>query len=206
MRKYPVFALTVILMLAVLSGCGKPYEPQYKKEVELTNVNAGMIPQIIENTVTYVQKEKNGEWVAESSEITDWRWDDSFNIQDTVWIIETADASSLYSGFDSTMNGVPLTLYTHFKSDLRNIQPTVVKNDDGSMRMDISFSMTGDMILEFNGQKVYLEGVKILGCELFMDGSSNVKVDAGESNGIIHFPSDVKRGAWKDFYNALPTE
>lgn len=193
------------LGLVVLTGCAniKESDLKYKTETESYNVTTGMIPQTIEKTVTYIRDEQSGEWIEEKSTIDNWAIDPTFNIQDTVWIINSDDASSLYSNFDSTMKNVPLSLYTHFKSDLKRFDSVVVMDGDEPVYMDIKLDMTCDMVLDFSGEKIYLEGVKVLGSQLFMDGSSNVTIDTGDGEGIIYVPIDVKKGVWTDFYQVL---
>jgi hypothetical protein len=113
MRKGKKLAAVLLTMALLLSGCGasgqgtegdvktetetesQVSEGDEKTEKETVNVTEGMIPQVIEKDVTYVMK--GGNWEVKSSEITNWTWAEDYNIQDTVWIIDTEDAASVFS-------------------------------------------------------------------------------------------------------------
>ncbi|MBR3206319.1 MAG: hypothetical protein IKF58_07890, partial [Bacillus sp. (in: Bacteria)] len=85
---------TAIIFAAafLLSGCNAgntAFEPRHKTETETVNVTEGIFPQVIEKSTTYVQKESEGAWEEESSEITNWDIADGFDVQETIWVITT---------------------------------------------------------------------------------------------------------------------
>ena len=207
MRKGKIIAVVMLAMTLLLSGCGmvsEAAEGDRKTETETVNVTEGMIPQVIEKNVTYVMKD--GNWEAESSEITSWTWPEDFNIQDTVWIIEADDAASIYSNLDKSLKGKPASMYIHFGADCRDENSSIGTSEDGTQKMDITLSISCDIVFECSGVKSYFEDVKVTGGECFMDGSANMVADAGDGvEGIISVPADVKKGEWKDFYHAIPT-
>ena len=97
-----VFRYTAVILAAslLLGGCnaGKTeFESQHKTETETVNVTDGIFPQVIEKSTTYVQKESEGAWEAESSEITKWDIADGFDVQGTIWVVNTNDATTLGS-------------------------------------------------------------------------------------------------------------
>ena len=209
MRKRNVFVFIMLLMSVLLYGCGtgnETSESKTKTETETITVNEGMIPQVIEKSVTLVQKEKGGEWEEESSKITNWGWSEDFYITDTVWIIESDDAYSLYSNLNEYYKGKPASLYIHFGGDLKDINSSFGEDEDGTPKLDISLSMTCDAVFECGDEKLYIEDAKVTGGKCYMDGTSKLFVDFGEGEGIINVPADVKKGAWKDFYHAIPSD
>ncbi len=208
MRKGNKLTAILLAMVLLLSGCkaaSQVAEGEEKTEKETVNVTEGMIPQVIEKNVTYVMK--GGNWEAESSEITSWTWPEDFNIQDTVWIIDSEDATSIYSNVDKSLKGKPASMYIHFGADLRNEASSIGTSEDGTQKMDISLSLSCDIVFECEGNKFYYEDVMVSGGECFMDGNNNMFVDAGDgTEGIISIPADVKKGKWGDFYKAMPSE
>jgi len=97
MRKRLIL-IAFTIMAVLFTGCSKenvPSEGDVKTETKTVTVEKGMIPQVIEENVTYVYKDDS--WQETDSNITSWKWADDFIIQDTVWIIETGDATALYS-------------------------------------------------------------------------------------------------------------
>ncbi|MBQ8949696.1 MAG: hypothetical protein IJ065_00835 [Eubacterium sp.] len=222
MRKGKRSAAVLLTMALLLSGCGaagpvaegegkteavtesQVAEGDEKTEKETVNVTEGMIPQVIEKNVTYVMK--GGNWEVKSSEITNWTRTEDFNIQDTVWIIDTDKASSIYSELDYSLRGKPATMYIHFGSDLGDENSSIGTSENGTQKMDISLNFSCDIIFECDGNKFYFEDVKVKGGECFMDGTSNIFVDAGDGiEGVISVPTDVRKGNLEDFNNALPT-
>lgn len=222
MRTGKKFAAVILTMTLLLSGCGtesqvaegeskteaeqvsQAAEGDKKSETEKVTVTEGMIPQIIEKNVTYVMKD--GSWEAESSEVINWTWAEDFDLCDTVWIIDTKNAASIFSNLDYSFKGKPATMYLHFGDDLKDAASAIGKSEDGSQKMDITLSTTCDIVFECAGKKFHFEDVKVNGGECFMDGSSAIFVDAGDGvEGIISVPADVKKGELTDFENALPT-
>lgn len=222
MRKGKTFAATILAMALLLSGCGasgqatesdvktetetesQVAEGDEKTEKETVNVTEGMIPQVIEKDVTYVMK--GGNWEVKSSEITNWTWAEDFNIQDTVWIIDTEDAASIYSKVGYSFKRKPASMYIHFGDDLKDGNSSIGTSEDGTQKMDMSLSISCDIIFECEGNKFYFEDVKVNGGECFMDGTTNIFGDAGDGEeGVISVPADVRKGELEDFNNALPT-
>ena len=207
MRKF-ILLITSIIMAVLFSGCTNEKtqaEGDVKTETVTENIETGMIPQVIEKSVTYVMKD--GNWQEEDSKIIDWKWADDFVIQDKVWILESDDATKLYSDLDVSFKGKPAVAYIHFKSDQREATASTGETEDKTPKMDISISISCDIILECKDEKFYFEGVKVSGGECFMDGTCNIFMDPGTGQtGILHVPADVKKGQWADFRNELPTK
>ncbi len=206
MRKRLIL-IAFTIMAVLFTGCSKenvPSEGDVKTETKTVTVEKGMIPQVIEKNVTYVYKD--GNWQETDSAITSWKWADDFIIQDTVWISKTNDAATLYSDLGLSFKGRPAVAYTHFKCDQRETGSSIGETEDKTPKMDITISISCDIIFECNGEKFYLEGVKVLGGECFMDGTCNMMVDTGDGHiGTIYVPADVKKGQWSDFRNAMPS-
>ena len=204
-----VFLLIAFMMMAVLfTGCANKAgqsEGDVKTETVVENIEMGMIPQVIEKSITYVMKD--GTWQEEGAQITDWKWADDFIIRDTVWILESDDATKLYPDLNVYFKGKPAVAFIHFKSDQKEAGATIGETEDGTQKMDISISISCDIIFECNDEKFYYEGVKVSGGECFMDGTCNIFMDPGNSQtGILHVPANVKKGQWADFRNELPTK
>ena len=207
MRK-TITAILFLIMAVLFTGCSKenvPSEGEVKTETEVVTVETGMIPQVIEKSITY--EYKDGSWQEKDSAVTAWKWADDFYIQDTVWIIETNDASSLYSELDSSFKNRPASAFLHFKCDQREAKASIGETADKIPKMDITISISCDIIFECNGDKFLLEGVKVSGGECFMDGTCNMLIDTGDGQvGTIYVPADVRKGQWADFRNELPTK
>lgn len=204
-KKLILIAFTIMAVL--FTGCAKenvPSEGDVKTETKTVTVEKGMITQVIDKNVTYVYKD--GNWQETDSAITSWKWADDFIIQDTVWIIETNDAATLYSDLALSFKGRPAVAYIHFKCDQRETGSSIGETEDKIPKMDITISISCDIIFECNGDKFFLEGVKVLGGECFMDGTCNMMVDTGDGHiSTIYVPADVKKGRWSDFRNAMPS-
>ena len=172
------------------------FEAQHKTETETVSITDGMIPQVIEKSVTYVQNESEGEWVIESSETTKWDVASDFDIRDSVWSVTTGDAAALVSFLDDSFKGLSATLYIHFGSDLTDIQKTV----NGDSSLDITLNTTGDFVFVCNGNKFNFYDVVIKGASVKPDGAASLNVDIGDGMaGDIEIPSSVKKCDWNDF-------
>lgn len=187
---------TIAFLLAsalILGGCGT-FEPQHKTEFVTERVENGMFHQVIEKNVTYVQQTKDGEWVEESSEVVNWTVAEDYNIQNTVWVMNSDDVSTLYSGLDDSYKGVPATLYFHFGTDLKDMQTSVTSGDDGASILSIQLDITADLIFTSQGKKFCFYDVKVLGADVDKEGATKLKIeiDYGEGGGIISVPADVK--------------
>ena len=188
--------------IILLGGCtaaptaSTAFEPQHKIETEVTNITDGMIPQVIEKSVTYVQNESEGEWIAESSEITKWDIASDFDICDSVWTVSTKDATTLGNIIDDSFKGLSATLYIRFGSDSADIQ----KNVNGGSSLDITLNMTGDFVFICNGNKFNFYDAAIKGASVKPDGTVSLNVDIGDGMaGEIEIPSNVKKCEWNDF-------
>ena len=97
----------------LLGGCAAAptattaFEPQHKTETETVNITDGMIPQVIEKSVTYVQNESEGEWAIESSEITKWDIASDFDIRDSVWTITRRSAARISPASARSVSVIP---------------------------------------------------------------------------------------------------
>ena len=193
---------SVSILLAgviLLGGCTTApteFEPQHKTETEVTNITDGMIPQVIEKSVTYVQNESGGEWTEESSAITKWDIASDYDIRDSVWNVTTDDATALVSFLDDSFKGLSASLYIHFGKDLADIQ----KNANGDSSLDITLNMTGDFVFVCNGGKFNFYDVAIKSASVKPDGSASINVDLGNGMaGDIVIPSNVNTCEWEDF-------
>ena len=172
------------------------FEPQHKTETETVNITDGMIPQVIEKSVIYVQNESEGEWAVESSEITKWDIASDYDICDSVWTVSTGDATTLGNIVDDSFKDLSATLYIHFGKDLNDIQKSV----NGDSSLDITLNMKGDVVFICNGNKFNFYDVAINGASVKPDGTASLNVDLGDGMaGDIEIPSSVKKCEWKDF-------
>ena len=199
MKRYLLSASLFIAGVMLLGGCTAApteFEPQHKTETEVANITGGMIPQVIEKSVTYVQNESEGEWAIESSEITKWDVAPDFDISDSVWSVTTDDAKDLVSFLDDSLKGQAATLYIHFGSDLSDIQ----KSTNGDSSLDITLNMTGDFVFVCNGGKFNFYDVAIKGASVKPDGAVSLNVDLGNGMaGNIDIPANVNTCEWEDF-------
>lgn len=188
--------LTGVILLGGCTAAPTAFEPQHKTETEVTNITDGMIPQVIEKNVTYVQNERDGEWAPESSEITKWDTASDFDIRDSVWIVSTDDAANIVSFLDDSFKGLPADLYIHFGSDAADIQTSA----NGESSLDITLNMTADFIFICNTNKFNFYDVAINGASVRSDGTVSLNVDLGNGMaGDIDIPSSVKRCDRTDF-------
>ena len=99
MKKRLLVLTSIMSTVLLLTGCEseEPFVEQHKTETETVSVSNGIIPQEIEKSFSYVQKEKDGEWIVENVEISSWQISENAYIPDTVWIAESDDATSMYS-------------------------------------------------------------------------------------------------------------
>ena len=188
--------LIAAMTIGLLGAC--TFKPKTKTETERVNVTDGMLPQVIERNASYVQKD--GEWELEKAEILKWEISQS-DIPDSVRIISTDDAKSVYPALDDSFKGQKATLYFRF-NDVSNVQATVNKGGDGSSTMDVKMSGTADVVFSSGGYKTNLPGVKVTGAVINADGSTDLKVDIGQGEGVLKAPAKVKSGALKDFMAA----
>jgi len=199
MKRSLLSASILITGVMLLGGCAAApteFEPQHKTESEVTNITDGMIPQVIEKNVTYVQNESEGEWTVESSEITKWDVASDFDISDSVWAVTTDDATSLVGFLDESFKGQAATLYIHFDSDSADIQT----NANGDSSLDITMNMTVDFVFVCNGGKFNFYDVAIKTASVKPDGSASFNVDLGNGMaGDIVIPSNVNTCEWEDF-------
>ena len=115
MKRSLLSASILITGVMFLGGCAAApteFAPQHKTETEVANITDGMIPQVIEKSVTYVQNESEGEWIVESSEITKWDVASDFDISDSVWAVTTDDATSFSRGSHEDLQDMPCMTLT----------------------------------------------------------------------------------------------
>lgn len=201
-----LIGLIVGITCVSLCGCaGGTFEPKYKTETESAGYIDGIIPLEIINNVTYVQKEKKGQWEKVSEELVEWKWDEKFNIQDKVVIAETEDVTSLLSDTDSSYKNVPAELYIHFGSNLKDLSSEMIEVN-GEPALDLKLTITADMVLIINGKKYFLDDVPVKEAITHRDGSSVVKVVSEDEECYIFLPATSRVGVWADFQEALPTD
>ncbi|MCR4775904.1 MAG: hypothetical protein K5869_05960 [Saccharofermentans sp.] len=193
------FVLTAVMTLGMLVACA--YKPKTKTETEKVNVNDGMLPQVIEREASYVQKTKDGEWELEKAEILKWELSQS-EIPDSVRIISTDDAKSVYPALDDSFKGRKAAFYFRFNDDISGIQATVNKGADGSSTMDVKMQGTADVVFSSGGNKMKFDGIKVLGALIDADGSTDLKVDIGQGEAVLKAPAKVKNAGLKDFMAA----
>ena len=186
--------LTAALLFGGCSADKTAFEPQHKTESETINVTDGIFPQVIEKSTTYVQNESEGAWAEESSEITNWDIADGFDVQDTIWVVKTNDATTLGSILDETYKGLSAALYIRFGTDLNDIQKTVTKIDDTTSRLDLTLNMTGDIVFNCSGNAFDFYDVAIKSAGVTTDGTTALTVDLGNGMaGEIIIPASVQK-------------
>ncbi len=203
MKKAFKLALMVFAAALLLSGCRAApaaFEPQHKIETETVYIDEGIFPQVIEMNTTYVQKERDGAWEAESSELTKWDIAEGFDVQDTIWVVKTDDATSLGSIIDETFKDQKAELYMRFGSDLNEIKVTETKAGDDASRHDLSLGMTGDFVFRCNGNSVKFYDVAISSAGVMTDGTTYLSVDIGNGMaGELIIPASVQKCDPEDF-------
>ena len=218
MKKALISIVSIILAAGILGGCGKKndssesktetesaYEAQHKTEHEVVTVTDGVMPQIIEKNVTYVQKEKDGEWEVESSEIVNWNTTEDFVILDTVWFMETDDAATSFTYLDDSYSGKKATVCLKFHDDLFSTDFSVDKDPDGTPKLRVSLSMHGDIIVDCDGEKLYLKDIKIKGCDAYENGTAHTFVDCGNGDDTLYVPTDVRQGTRDEYLSFVPS-
>lgn len=190
--------LIAAMTIGLLGACA--YKPKTKTENETLNITDGMLPQVIEREASYIQKTKDGEWELEKAETLKWELVPS-EIPDSVRIISTDDAKSVYPALDDSFKGQKATLYFRF-NDVSGVQATVNKGGDGSSTMDVKMTGTVDVVFSSGGYKTNLPGVKVTGAVINADGSTDLKVDIGQGEAVLKAPAKVKSGVLKDFMAA----
>lgn len=200
-----LIGLIVGIACVSLCGCeGGIFEPKYKTETESAGYIDGIIPLEIINNVTYVKKEKKGQWEKVSEELVELKWDEKFNIQDKVVIVETEDITSLLSDSDSYYKNVPAELYIHFGCNLRDLSSEMIEVN-GEPALDLKLTITADMVLIINGKKYFIDDVSVKEAITHRDGSSVVKVVSEDEEAYIFLPATSRVGSLADFQQALPT-
>ncbi len=191
--------LIAVMTIGIFGACA--YKPKTKTENERVNVTDGMLPQVIEREASYIQKTKDGEWELEKAETLKWELIPS-EIPDSVRIISTDDAKSLYPALDDSFKGQKATIYFRFGDDISGVQATVNKGGDGSSTMDVKMTGTADVVFTSGGNKMNLPGVKVLGAVINADGSTDLKVDIGQGESVLKVPAKVKNAGLKEFMAA----
>ncbi|MBR5974853.1 MAG: hypothetical protein IK020_06680 [Clostridiales bacterium] len=220
MKKNLILVVSLLLASSVLFACGKStgsdtssdgsaaeteaFEVQHKTEKETVRVDQGMIPQVIEKNVTYVQTEKDGAWEVESSEITNWGWDEDFVIVGTSWYISTPDPTKLYAGLSAAYAGNPAEVYLNLGTDLWDIKTEITKDESGTPKLDLKYNLSSRIIFKCAGQNMYFEA-KITGASIYEDGTCQVSLVDDEGEGVLTIPADVKEITNEEFFAAMPS-
>lgn len=203
MKKNLIF-LTSFLLTVFLAGCGVKngsFEPQYKSEPCEINVTDGMVLQTIQENVTYVQNVKDGDWVKEDSEVTDWKIE-NLDLLHTSWGVKAEEAALIYPDVDDYFKEKRATLWVYFAEGSNEYTSEIKTDEDGTPILDVSFDMTGYGFFDSNGNQFLFEDVKFSGCELYEDGSTKLKVNFGGEEGRICISVDAQKGTRKDFLAA----
>ena len=191
--------LIAVMTIGSLSAC--TFKPKTKTETERVNITDGMLPQVIEREASYIQKTKDGEWELEKAETLKWEILPS-EIPDSVRIISTDDAKSVYPALDDSFKGQKATIYFRFNDDISGVQAAVNKGGDNSSTMDVQMKGTADVVFSSGGGKTNLYGIKVLGAVINADGSTDLKVDIGQGESVLKVPAKVKTAGLKDFMAA----
>lgn len=200
-KSFRIMSAFVIAALALCGCSAARFEPQYKTETETQTVTDGIFPQVIEKSVTYVQNSKDGEWEVDKTETAKWELSQS-DIPDSVCIINADDAKALYPALDDSFKGQKATVYFHFGTGLGDVQTSVTDAGEGSLKMDITMNCDADIVFKCSGMKVNINGIRVLGGTINPDGTTDLKVDIGEGEGVLKVPAEVKRAELKDFMAA----
>ena len=212
MKRTLLTAAVGILAIAMLAGCGEQpaptsaFEPQRKEEIEYVYFSEGILQWQKEYTNTLVQKEADGEWIKEDRKIDEWKITKDCILDDTVWIVESDDASSLYSGLGSSFKNKKAEIRIHFGKvgDITN--SSVGKAEDGQERLEFAAAGNCDVIFDCEGNRLLFEGAKFNGGYAYDDGSAQLKIDYGQGEGLLSVPQNVRKGDIDNFNNFLPSE
>jgi len=212
MKRRTITLIAGILGISMLTGCGnqpaptEAFEPQRKEETEVGFFSEGMIQWETKNTVTLVQKEKDGDWIKEDTKLSEWKISPDCILDDTVWIIESDDASSLYSGLGSSFKDKEATVRILFGKVGEICDSAIGQKEDGTPRLEFNSNATCDLIFECEGYKMLYEDVKVNGGYAYEDGSVELKADYGQGEGLLSVPKNVRKGDIANFNNFLPSE
>ena len=204
MKKILTPAALMLTAAIALCGCGSSpaptaFESQLKTETKTVNVTEGMFPSVIDMETTYLQDEPNGEWKAASEVISGMRLADDFDISDSVWKITSDDATTLFSGLDSSLKGVKATLYLHFGKDTKAESAERVTNGDGTSKMTVKLDATADTLFDCNGSKVMMFDVKIQSADVDPDGSALLTAVVDGNQGTVSVPAKATKCDMKEY-------
>ena len=215
-----IYGMTAMILAASLVLCGcqaqqpdatqseassadTTFEPQHKTEIEKGSVPDGMFPATFERSVTYVQVSAEGDYKEESSEITGWQLTGDTDLKDTVWKIDTDDASSLVPSLGDSYKGKQASLFIHY-TDVPDYSKTeIVKGDDGTSAVAIPFATTCEMLFLCDGAKALFDSVKISGVNAYTDGRIEIKADYGQGETQVFVPQGPAQSTIVDFRMAL---
>ncbi|MBO4928389.1 MAG: hypothetical protein J5379_09100 [Clostridiales bacterium] len=220
MKRVISLTITIALLLTLGAGCDKStdadpsssngdgssanaasdsFEPQRKTESVTADITDSMIPQVIEKSITYVQKTEDGDWEEESRTITKWEIQQELALSDTVWTFGADDITTVFSIMDDSFKGKSGKCFLHFGNEVKDVQTQVVDNGDDTSKMDITFNTSVDVFFECWGTKYIFESVPVTGAEAREDGSIDLKASAPEiGDVVISIPSSVQSSTWKD--------
>ena len=196
------FAPVAVMLTAalMLGGCAASTAGlEHKTEAATVNVTNGMFAQTIDKNITYYQNADNGEWVEESSEITDWKITEGYDIQDTVWVFKNDDAKSMCDLLDDTFFEKKATCYFHFDTDLGGMQTEIIKSGDKPTGLNVTLGMTADLVFQCKGASTYVYGIKVNNAEVHEDGSAILSVELNGDDCKIYVPADVQACEWETF-------
>ena len=224
MKRSSLIALTLALALLSAAACGcsgtgdtaapAPSEgdpgaaasdfEEHRSENDEIHVAEGIIPQVIGRSVDYVRHDPEGEWEINDFEITSWAWEDGFVILDTAWAVQADDATSLYSGLDSSFSGKPATLYIHFSPNyFTDPDISTVREADGTWNTYLDTTTSCDTIFICDGETYFFEDVPVTRAVVFLDGSADLTVNIGDGEEILSVPSSVTRITTDEYYSAV---
>ncbi len=194
------FAPAAVMLAAalLLGGCAASTAGlEHKTEAETVNVTTGMFAQAIDKNVTYVQN--GSDWTEESSEITDWKLAEGYDIQDTVWVFKNDDATAMTDYLDSSFFEKPATCYFHFGTDLGDMQTEIIKSGDKPTGLKVTLGMTAELVFQCKGQSTYMYGIEVNSAEISEDGSVVLSVGANGDTFKINVPAGVQSCEWDKF-------
>ena len=119
--------------------------------------------------------------------------------------METDDAASMFTYLDDSYSGKKATFCLNFSDDLFSTDFKVEKDPDGTPVLRVVLSMHGNIIVECEGEKIYLKDIKIKDCVVYEDGSSHSIVDCGNGEETLFVPSDVRQGTKDEYLAFVPS-
>lgn len=214
MRKNVYLFASVFVLALIVAGCnsagktgnaGESTVPLVKTEKRIEKITAGMIPQEIEYTTTYVRDNADAPWSFSKEEISGWNVPEHYKLLNSVWFIETDDARSVMPTLEERFSGKKGKFYIRFSDESKGISSSAGKDSAGTACMLLKIFTTFDIIIDCNGFQDYIMDLYFADSYVYKDGSVVLCYGRGGSfNGSIKVSADVKGSTFSDFLAALP--